>query len=387
MVALYLRKSTEDDVRGGCSESIANQRLFLEEYCRAKGYFPTKVYADDGFSGTNFDRPAFRELLDDIENGLVDTVITKDFSRLGRNYILAGQYLEEYFPLHNVRYIAVNDCIDTFSDDGLDITPIRAVFNDFYARDISIKVRTALSAKKKNGRFVAARAPYGYRKSPYDKNLLVPDAETAPTVRTIFFLALQGVTPSEIAGKLTALNVPSPTGKSAWNGTTVRNILASETYIGNLVQGKRRRTSYKIKKMRSVPQKDWICSESTHEPLVSAKDFMTVKKLISVRQPKKKTSEAVLSGLCFCGSCGAVMYRHSSGGNHYLVCSHWKKHGGCSSHSVREDTVLSEICDFLREYTSGISPEDIIPTERKIPDTEALSARYRERLYRLYLDR
>lgn len=369
ITALYLRKSNEDET-GGISESIENQELFLRDYCRRNGFEKIKVYSDDGFSGTSFDRPAFRELIKDIEAGLVKTVLTKDYSRLGRNYIQTGYYCEQYFPEKGVRYIAVNDGIDTAgAAAGNDMAPFRAVFNDLYAKDISVKVRTALTAKKKSGQFIGAFAPYGYKKSETNKNRLVSDESTAPHVRRMFQLALTGESLLQIAARLTALEIPPPGSarrhtSGAWSDATVRNILTNETYIGNLTQNRCRKISYKVAKKTALPKDEWITVPDTHAPLVDAELFHAVNALLKKRTYTSGGKPHLLSGMCVCADCLSPMTCHKSGKYTYLVCSGWKKRTACTPHSVREDFLLQTLQALFQKLTKDIPPTELAALPR-----------------------
>ena len=235
-------------------ESIKNQQDFLLRYAAEQGYEVAEIYADDGWSGTNFDRPAFQRMIRDIEEKKINLVLTKDLSRLGRDYILTGHYLERYFPEHQIRYIAVNDGIDTFENSiANELNPFKAVMNDMYARDISNKVRTALTTKKQNGKFIGAFAPFGYQKSAEDKNKLEVDPLTAPTVKRIFQLFLSGESMKRIAQRLTQEGVLTPSkqrqaqrGADRWNDVMIKRILTNETYIGNLTQNRTRKINYKL---------------------------------------------------------------------------------------------------------------------------------------------
>lgn len=373
--ALYLRKSTEDEDSTGVSESIGNQELVIRDYCAQNGFSEIKVYIDDGYSGTNFNRPGFIALTKDIEAGLVSTVITKDYSRLGRNYIQTGYYCEHYFPENKIRYIAVNDGIDTSKTSGNnDMAPFRAVFNDMYAKDISVKVRSALTAKKKNGQFIGSAAPYGYKKSDMNKNRLVIDEETACYVRMIFNMALKGERMLFIANRLSELGIPTPSEasklsatqkrfKGLWNEITIKNILTNETYIGNLTQNRSRKISYKVNKKNQLAKEEWITVANTHEPIIEAEDFNTVNSMLKIKAytPHKGRAQ-LLSGLCFCAECMSPMTYHNSGNVKYLVCSAWKKHaklGLCTSHTIREDFLVREVLSRLQKYAMGINVSDI----------------------------
>lgn len=274
MTALYLRVSKEDGGREE-SESIKNQRAFLTDYCAKNGIRDYKIFADDGYSGLNFERPAFSEMLADPE---VDTVITKDLSRLGRDYILTGYYIEKYFPARGIRYIALNDRIDTMGEMD-DMSGFRAVINDLYAKDISKKVRTALTIKKKQGKFIGANAPYGYEKS---ERGLKPNPAQARVVREIFRRYLFGESMCAIARALNAGSVPTPSmekggKKNQWSDVMLRRILENPTYAGHLTQNKTRRINYKVAKRQRLPEAFWISVPNTHPAIVPERVFNAVK--------------------------------------------------------------------------------------------------------------
>ncbi|MDR0862518.1 MAG: recombinase family protein [Oscillospiraceae bacterium] len=376
-VGVYLRLSQEDD-RDGQSESIGNQRELVTRYAAEQGWSVVDVYIDDGFSGLNFDRPDFRRLVRDIERGWINLVITKDLSRLGRDYIDTGYYLERYFPKMNVRYIALNDGIDTFAVGGNnDMSPFKAVINDMYAKDISKKVRTALLAKKLKGEFIGSVAPYGYAKDAADKRRLVADSETAPIVRRIFAMFIAEGTKLGIANALTREGVPTPSqsknltatqrrNKGVWNAQIIGRILTNPTYIGNLTQNRSRKINYKLKSKVNLPADDWITVEGTHEPLVTAEEFAAAARLIETRNYVKRGNARahLLSGLCKCGDCGGGMtFVNESPTRTYMVCSTWRKHaklGLCTAHTIREERVEDSLRRSLRELAGSLSAAGIL---------------------------
>ncbi len=275
MVGLYVRLS-KDDGRQKESESIENQKAYLLAYCKEKGITDYRIFSDDGYSGLYFDRPGFTEML---KIPALDTVITKDLSRLGRDYIKTGYYIENYFPMHGIRYIAINDNIDTFR--GADeMLGFRTVMNDMYARDISKKVRTALLTKKQAGKFIGSRAPYGYIKK---EGRLAVNPKEAKTVREIYRQFLFGEGMSSIARNLTRWHILSPMG-DVWNDVTIRRILTNPTYAGHLTQNRSERLSYKLKKRRILPEKEWISVQHTHMPIVSERIQLAVKNKLTRRK-------------------------------------------------------------------------------------------------------
>lgn len=274
MVGLYVRLS-KDDGRQKESESIENQKEYLLAYCREKGITDYRIFSDDGYSGLYFDRPAFTEML---ECPNLDTVITKDLSRLGRDYIKTGYYIENYFPTHGIRYIALNDNIDTFCGQD-EMLGFRTVMNDMYARDISKKVRTALMTKKQAGKFIGSKAPYGYVKN---EGILTINKEQARIVREIYRQFLFGESMNGIAKNLTRWRIPSP-GGDVWNDVTVRRILTNPTYAGHLTQNRSVRLSYKLKQRKLLSESEWVTVKHTHKAIVPEKAFKAVKNKLTSR--------------------------------------------------------------------------------------------------------
>lgn len=379
-VGLYLRLSCEDDEREQESQSITNQRDFLIDYIQKRGWQIVDTYIDDGFTGTNFNRPSFQRMVRDIEQDRINTVITKDFSRLGRDYITTGFYLERYFPEHRVRYIAVNDGIDTMeaNSQGNAMSPFVSVMNDFYARDISKKVRSALIAKKKRGKFVGTYAPFGYRKDPADKGHLLIDDETAPIVQNIFHWYLSGMGLCKIADQLTKADVPTPSqSKNAtftqmrfpgmWNDVIIRRILTNPTYAGDLTQNRSSSISYKVSKRTIIQPENWIVVQGTHEALITRECFKDVQRLIQVRgyayqNNGKTTSSHLLTGIAFCADCSAPMTFSRNDTRVYMRCATSKKHGKlrlCTTHSIREDKVEKEVCNSLRQIAEQVEESEI----------------------------
>lgn len=351
---LYLRLSREDGE--GESQSIANQRMLLTRYCREQGIEIGGIYIDDGYSGTTFDRPDFKRMLRDVEAGRLDTVITKDLSRLGRDYIMTGHYLERYFPAHDVRYIALGDGIDSRRGAD-DMTPFRAVVNDMYARDISRKVRAALTAKKQAGQFIGARPPYGYRRSDGDKNKLAICPDQAQTVGQMYRWALAGCAPGWIAAELTRLGEPPPSGRpgTAWSGVMVRRILTNPTYCGCLTQNRASKVSYKVERVRALPREQWITVEGTHAAIVPRAAFEAVQRLLTGRAGR----EHPLAGLVFCMACGAPMTFTSDGQRHYLTCSARRRGGGCRLPAQREEAVQQAVAAEVRRRLAGASGDGV----------------------------
>lgn len=351
--ALYLRLSREDEEREGESQSIVNQRMFLLRYAEEHGMAVYDCYADDGYTGTNFDRPSFHRMVDDIEAGWIRTVLVKDLSRLGRDHIDTGYYFERYFPARKVRFIAVNDAIDTERDTaGNDMGLFRAAFNDLYAKDISKKVVSALNSKKRAGEFIGASAPYGYEKDPERRNHLVVAPEQAAVVRDIYERFLAGESYIGIARWLDARKIPPPSQKArGWNDTTVRRILTNPTYMGTLTQNRTRKVNYKVKLRRALPPEQWIQIPETHEDIVTPTCFAQVQELVQSRSRGGSAVPRPLGGLLYCAGCGARMAFVRRGPYSYAVCSRWKRSGGdvCSSHCCSEQALETVLGGWLSD--------------------------------------
>lgn len=374
-VAIYLRLSKEDE-KEGHSESIKNQQDFLVKYVYEQGWSIYNIYVDDGYTGTNFDRPDFKKMIEDIEKKKVNLVITKDLSRLGRDHIDTSYYIEKYFPSKSVRYIAVNNNIDTFIDSGSnDIAPFINIVNDMYAKDISKKVRTAKHTKIHKGDFVGPFAPYGYMKDPANKNRLVPDPNTAPVVKKIYDMYTSGNGIHLIAQELQAQGIPIPTQykynkypkyKSGnlkypvWCHNTVASILRNPTYCGNLTQNRVTKINYKIKNLKTLSPEQWVTVEGTHEPIVTPEIFDIVQVLRSKRAPMGCVSNRkvhLLSGLLYCGDCGGkITFQKNQNGTTYTICSKYKRYMRtkvCSTHSMKEQMIEEFVKNDLKSIIKG----------------------------------
>lgn len=318
-VGLYIRLSREDGDKEE-SSSVTNQREILKRYVsEQENFLIVKEYVDDGYTGTNFDRPGFKRMIEDIEAGIIDTVITKDLSRLGRERLGVGHYTEIYFPEHNVRYIALLDNIDTYFDAGMnDMAPFKGVINDMYVRDISKKIRSSLIERKKAGNFLGVTAPYGYEKDSNNKFHLVINEKEAEIVKRVFRLYLEGNGLTRIAQILTKDGVPVPgesrnIGKtrktalySSWKQTTIRRILDNRVYLGELVQFKRRKINYKSKRRITVPEEERYICKGTHEAIIDEESFNAVQNILKKNKSFKGTKHDYLfKGLLFCSECGA----------------------------------------------------------------------------------
>ena len=327
-------------------------------------------------------------MLADIEARKVNMVITKDLSRLGRDYILTGHYMERYFPEHRVRYISLLDGIDTGVDSAAnDITPFRAIMNDMYAKDISKKISSVKHDKQRRGLFIGGKPVYGYKMHPTEKNRIVIDEEAAPVVRRIFGMALEGMSCRQIAARLNAEGVPTPAAYAGltaanpgpytgfWSGERVSDMLRNETYIGNMVQGRTRKISYKSKKCVRQDPRDWIVVAGTHEPIIDRETFKKVRALVDSRKhTRSRTYDFLLKGLIFCRECGyplAVLNRKNAAGEDrlYFVCRTYQrstKAGVCTSHTIKEETVTQAVLEKAREVCGACLQRDrLLPQAQK----------------------
>ncbi|WP_294755657.1 recombinase family protein [uncultured Flavonifractor sp.] len=385
--ALYIRLSKEDESEGP-SQSVQNQESLLREFVQQHRLSVYDTYIDDGWSGTSFDRPAFQRMIADIEAKKVNMVITKDLSRLGRDYIMTGHYMERYFPEHRVRYISLLDGIDTGVDSTAnDITPFRAIMNDMYAKDISKKIKSVKRDKQRKGQFIGGKPVYGYKMHPTEKNKIVVDEEVAPVVRRIFSLALSGMSCRNIATLLNQEGVPTPATYAGlpvarpgpytglWSSERISDMLQNETYIGNMVQGRSVKISYKSKKCLKQDPANWVVVEGTHEPLVDLETFQKVRMLINSRKyTRSRTYDFLLKGLIFCHECGyplAVLNRKNARGEDvlYFVCRTYQrftKVGVCTCHSIKEKTVTDAVIAKVREVCQAyLNPGELLPVAQE----------------------
>lgn len=389
LAAMYLRLSRDDsdvgDVTDGKgnvkseSNSIGNQRELIRAYIHEQQDIELyDIYVDDGFSGSNFDRPEFKRMMSDVEAGRVNCVIVKDLSRFGRDYIESGRYIQKVFPALGVRFIALTDHYDSVHADAGEsgiVLPVKNFINDSYCRDISTKVKSQLEVKRKNGECIAPFALYGYRKAEYNKNQLVIDEYAADIVRKIFEWKMDGMAVSAIAEKLNGLGVLSPKEykksigsnykggfsgavKSMWSSSTVKRILTNEAYLGHLIQGKTEKINYKLKKSVEKPKEDWIKVEDTHEAIISDDNFLIVQNLLKSDSRISPVTEknSLFAGVLFCGDCGEQMIRRV---NHYkdtqkvyYICSTKNRGEGCTRHSIEEEKLKRIILESIRRYAN-----------------------------------
>ena len=387
--ALYVRLSQEDSDNGEDkleSNSVTSQRTLLQEFVlEHKDISAFDTYIDDGYTGTDFNRPAFQRMLQDMRSGVVNCVIVKDLSRLGRNYIEVGKYIEQVFPLLNIRFIAINDMIDSVQNPtstNTILVPFKNLINDEYARDTSIKIRSALQGKRKKGEFIGAFAAYGYVKNPAKKHQLIIDEAAAEVVKKIFrWYVQEGLGKIAICHRLNALGILNPTGHKrmelgqhyhnagmkdnsyTWTPSTIRNILNNEVYIGNTVQGKRRTKSYKLHQVEQVNKEEWVRVEHTHEAIIEQELFEKAQALHQrdIKVSQKTSRRSMWAGVLTCADCHRAMNKKSSTNQsgkryEYYICSTYRKksHRLCSKHTIKiselEAAVLQAINWNIQRY-------------------------------------
>ena len=376
-VGIYCRLSNDDE-RDGESVSIENQKLLLQSYVRQRGWNEIAVYCDDGYSGTNFDRPGVKRLIEDAKAKKINLILVKDLSRFGRNYIEFGQYTDYLFPSLGCRFIALNNGIDTMSDNGsTDVMCFLNLFNEFYSRDTSKKVKAVKRACAESGKFMGTYPAYGYKRDPEDKHHLVIDEETAPTVRRIFAMRAAGTGFRAIAVTLNEEGVLPPgalyyqrKGRSdprnvnhKWAETTVKALIRSEVYIGNMVQGKTGTLSYKSRKLINKPEEEWIRVEGTHEPIISREVWDTVVSIDKKKVRKTPPTDGIRSiftGLVYCADCGFKMRNHierftykdgTPGRYSSFICGNYARSGksACTIHSIYENVLEELVLTDIRE--------------------------------------
>ncbi len=372
--ALYCRLSQDDGIEGD-SNSIQNQKAILQKFAEDHHFPSPCFYVDDGFSGGNFQRPAFQQMISDMENGEIGIIVTKDLSRLGRNQLHTGLYIEERFPMFGVRYIAINDNVDTDSSESNDLMPFKNLFNEWFIRDTSRKIRAVLKAKAERGERLGTRAPYGYRKDPDTKKLIV-DEEAASIVRRIFAMCAAGSGPSQIARILKKEQILMPTMYAYtkygithvgldtqrpyhWSGDTVADMLENEIYLGNTVNMKHSSRSYKDKRRVEHPREECLVFENTHPALITREVWDMVQRVRkNKRRLTKMEEQNKYSGLVFCADCGSNMVLHrahtmSASYNHF-TCRTYKKDGeACTGHYIRECILDEIVLEDLRRVTSA----------------------------------
>ena len=369
ITALYCRLSRDDELQGE-SNSISNQRRMLESYCRDHGLKNCQYFVDDGWSGANFDRPGFQRMLEGVENGEIKTVVTKDLSRLGRNYLQVGLYTEMIFPKKGVRYIAINDGVDSVQGDS-ELSALKNLFNEWMVRDTSKKIKAVFKSKGMNGKPLTSHPPYGYIKG--EDGTFAIDEETAPVVKQIYAFCLAGNGPGKIARMLTEQNIPTPgtieyqrTGNTRryypdypckWSATTVGHILERQEYIGNTVNFKTEQVSYKVKGTLYTPEREMVF-ENTHPAIIDKVTWERVQELRKQRKrPNRYGEVGLFSGLVFCADCGSVMYQQrydtpTRKQDCYICGSYKKRTTDCTSHFIRTDLLTEGVTTNLRAITN-----------------------------------
>lgn len=413
VTALYARLSKDDDLVGD-SNSIVHQKEILAKYAKEHGFTNIEFYVDDGFSGTNFNRPDFQRMMADAEEGKISTVIVKDMSRFGRDYIMVGYYTEIYFSNLDIRFIAINDNVDSNIQTENDLTPFKNVFNEWYARDTSKKIRAVFKAKGNSGKHLTTNPPFGYKKDPNDKDKWIIDDEAAATVRRIFQMYVDGYRISEIGHKLTEEKVETPilyymnrgiktNARSEypeiWDLMSIKYILSQTAYAGHTVNFQTAVKSYKTKKQIRLPKEDWIIYRNTQEPIIDEKTFETVQQMRKAKRARTKYNEPnMFSGLLYCADCGNHLTiqrvaRNRKMDNFSCATYRKKKKGLCSCHRilvsdletiVKED--LQKVCEyvlfhekeFTDEYLSGSKKETVKFQSKTKAELKRLSERQEE---------
>ena len=386
-VGIYIRLSQEDRDKKyeSDSESVINQKELLRGYVKNNNFNLIKEYVDDGFSGTDFDRPAFKEMLEDIKNKKINCVIVKDLSRFGRDHVMTGYYTETFFPENNIRFISISESVDTFKEQASnDSSTFIIACNDYYSKQNSVKIRAVLNQKRLNGKFVGSLPSFGYMRDPEDKGHLIPNPETSWIVKEIFKLRANGVGPTEIANKLNDMKVPTPSGykktsyssqlidRDTWNITTVKKILANRIYTGDMVQHVQTKVNYKSKKKITLDEKLWTIVENTHEALVDRETFNYVnilrKRKTRNYEIKTKREKRLLEGKLFCKECGnrlTILYRKNK--DYWSInCNRYSRdpvRGRCYSHffpyNYLEKQILDKINYVVSELVNGLDLEEL----------------------------
>ena len=426
-VGIYIRLSQEDKDKKyeSDSESVINQKELLRNYVKNNNFNLVKEYVDDGFSGTNFERPGFKSLLEDINNKKINCVIVKDLSRFGRDHVMTGYYIETFFPENNIRFISILESYDSFKNQASnDSSTFIIACNDYYSKQNSIKIRNVLNEKRKNGKFIGSLPSFGYMRDPKDKGHLIPNPETAPIVKNIFKWRADGIGPTEIATRLNNNNVPTPSGykktnfssrlidRDTWNISTVKKILTNRIYSGDMVQHTQTKVNYKSKKKINLDESLWMIVENTHEPLVDKTTFeyvQSLRKRYTRNVPIKTGREKrILEGKLFCKECGnrlSVYYRKKQ--EYWSInCNRYSrdpKRGRCSSHFFPYDYLEEQILEKIDESVSSFIKElnldelnkEVIKTihkqtqsvDKKISDLNKEKEQILNRLSNLYNDR
>ncbi len=414
---MYLRLSRDDGDEGE-SNSIGNQRELIRAYCEKNNFEVVREFVDDGYTGSNFSRPDFKNMMKALEDGKCKTIIVKDLSRFGRDYIESGKYLQKVFPSMGVRFISVNDNYDSETSDVSDthlILPIKNFINDSYCRDISMKVKSSQNTKRQRGEFIGAFAPYGYKKDKNKKNHLVVDKNVAYVVRKIFDMKIEGYSSKGIADELNRLGILTPqaykesqglkysTGfavsKRKWQANTINRILENKVYLGHLEQGKRTKLSYKTDKEIKVKKEDWIRVENTHEAIVSESMFNIANKMMGRDIINSKGTPELLAGFLYCADCGNQLVRRKrktkKGIKVSYICGAYNRGEDCTRHTISEDDILYALEIILKghiryqeELFEKIKSTDLNKKEYELDTSDLLEEKKKYETLRksLYMD-
>ena len=374
ITALYCRLSRDDELQGD-SNSIKNQKAILQKYAEDNGFRNLRFFVDDGYSGTNFDRPDFQRMIAEMGDGNVATIIVKDMSRLGRDYLKVGYYTEVAFPEADVRFIAINNGVDSANQQDSDFTPFLNIINEWYAKDTSKKIRAVFKAKGESGKPLCTNPPYGYVKDPQDKLHWIIDEDAATVVKEIFHLCMKGLGPTQIATELTKRKIENPAAHGKRNGinvsaqqerddlfiwrtSTIARILTRQEYLGHTVNFKTKRKSYKQKKQLKNNPSEWQIFRNTHDAIIDEETFKTVQRIRDGRRKVSRLGDmGILSGMMFCADCDNKLYQvRGKGWEHdkeYFVCATYRKvKGGCSSHQIRNVVVEQLLLQNLQRVTA-----------------------------------
>ncbi len=383
-IGIYMRLSRDDD-KAGESMSIDHQRIILRKFVEEHGGVIVDEYIDDGWSGTSFDRPDVKRMLEDAQAGKIDTIIVKDLSRFGRNYIQVGQYIDYIFPAYGIRFIALNDNVDTAdrSSTAMDMMPIMNVFNEWHAANTSKKIRAVLEASQRSGKYTNWNYSYGYKAGTDDNRTAVIDEEAAEVVRRIFDLRLQGNSARTIARILTGEGIPNPATyftkldgskwdrhcSSYWNPETVRRLLSNPIYVGHTIQHKTTRVSYKNHKVVNIPKNEWIVHENAHEPIISQEIWDRVQATYKTQYGRTDKSKVVhpLSGLAVCMHCGKKLkFKSAKDVHNCFVCRTYINLGKsyCTSHHITEKMLESIVLDDIHSLLQEVEIDEAKAKER-----------------------
>lgn len=391
---MYERLSRDDELQGE-SNSIINQKAFLEDYAKRNGFTSIRHFTDDGVSGTTFDRKGFQAMIAEVEAGAVATIIVKDMSRFGRDYLKVGLYTDVLFKDKGVRFIAINNGIDSDKQGDNDFTPFLNIMNDNYCFQTSKKIRQVFDYKRRNGQYIGSFAPYGYVKHPKDKHQLIVDPDAAETVKLIYSLFLQGTAKRAIALHLNEHGIPSPTAyrrikglpvsstvadDPMWGARMIHEVLTNPIYTGDLVQGRRRVKSYKVHQIEAVPEEEWVTVPDTHEAIIEHETFDKVQGLMKrdTRTAPKGRELHLFSGFLKCADCGKAITRSQSGKNVYYACSTYKNRSrlACSMHSIKHNRLEAAVLFAVRQQVHlAVSYSEIIARINTAPVKKSQSIR------------